>query len=81
MASIMFNIIRPLQVPVEKGVTTIIWAASAKELEVITGRCFAKQNETKTSRISYDEKVQEELWRETERLVGIRVHMGNESVP
>lgn len=71
MASIMFTIVRPLQVPVEEGVKTIIWAASAGELKEITGRCFAKKKETKTSNISYDEKVQKDLWRETERLLGI----------
>jgi NAD(P)-dependent dehydrogenase (short-subunit alcohol dehydrogenase family) len=72
MASIMFKIVRPLQVPVEEGAKTIIWAASSKELKDVTGKCFAKQKETETCRISYDEKVQEDLWRHTERLLGIK---------
>jgi hypothetical protein len=72
MASIMFKIVRPLQVPVEEGAKTIIWAASSKELKDVTGRCFAKQKETETCRISYDEQVQEDLWEHTERLLGIK---------
>jgi NAD(P)-dependent dehydrogenase (short-subunit alcohol dehydrogenase family) len=76
MASIMFKIVRPLQVPVEEGAKTIIWAASSKELKDVTGRCFAKQKETETCRISYDEKVQEDLWKNTERLLGIKTKLG-----
>jgi NAD(P)-dependent dehydrogenase (short-subunit alcohol dehydrogenase family) len=67
--TIMFTLIRPIQIPAPEGAKTPVWAATAKELERVTGKCFAKKMEITTAKISYDENIQRSLWETTEELL------------
>jgi NAD(P)-dependent dehydrogenase (short-subunit alcohol dehydrogenase family) len=71
MSSIMFGLMKPIQVNPRKGAETSVYAASSGEVEGVTGRCFAKLKETTTAEISYDRDVQRRLWDETVKLLGM----------
>jgi NAD(P)-dependent dehydrogenase (short-subunit alcohol dehydrogenase family) len=55
----------------EQGADTVIWLASAPELEGVTGKYFAKRQEAKSSDVSRDEAVARRLWDESARLTGL----------
>lgn len=59
---IAFAIVRPIQTSAEKGAETSIWAATAPELESISGKTFAKKKEASSADITHDEEVQDRLW-------------------
>ena len=67
---IAFTIVRPIQISAEKGAETSIWAATAHEIEDISGKTFAKKKETESADISYDEEVQDRLWDWTLKTLG-----------
>jgi NAD(P)-dependent dehydrogenase (short-subunit alcohol dehydrogenase family) len=67
--AIIFTLVRALQIPVHEGAKTPIWAAIAPELERVTGKCYAKNKEITTAKISYDPYVQKRLWETTEKLL------------
>ena len=59
---IAFTIVRPIQISAEKGAETSIWAATAPEIEEISGKTFEKKKETGSADITYDEETQDRLW-------------------
>jgi len=59
---IAFTIVRPIQISAEKGAETSIWAATASEIEGISGKTFAE--------ITYDEEIQDRLWDWTLKTLG-----------
>ena len=59
----------PFLMSPEKGAQTSVWAASAPELQGVTGKYFKKQKAIPSSRASYDEAAQKKLWEITEGLV------------
>ena len=59
---IAFAIVRPIQTSAEKGAETSIWAATAPELEGVSGKTFRKKKEEKSGDITHDEEVQDKLW-------------------
>ena len=61
----------PFMLSPEEGAKTVIWLASAPELEHVTGKYFAKQSERKSSRESYDLQVAKQLWDVSSELVGL----------
>lgn len=67
---IAFTIVRPIQISAEKGAETSIWAATAPEIEGISGKTFAKKKETESADITYDEEIQDRLWDWTLRTLG-----------
>jgi NAD(P)-dependent dehydrogenase (short-subunit alcohol dehydrogenase family) len=54
------------------GAATSIWAATAPELEAVTGRYFANRREARSSRASYDDGLARRLWDASERLTALR---------
>lgn len=46
----------------EKGAETVIWLATAPELEGVTGKYFFDKKEIKSSRLSYNHEVAKRLW-------------------
>ncbi len=54
-----------------RGAETIVHAATAPELENVTGRYFDNQRETKSSPTSHDKNLQRELWEVSARLAGL----------
>lgn len=71
ISSIMFRLVRPLQLSPKEGAQTSIYTATAPELEGVTGRCFAKSTEVETSPESYDQDLQRRLYEKTIRLLKI----------
>ena len=67
---IAFTIVRPIQISAEKGAETSIWAATASEIEGISGKTFAKRKETESAEITYDEEIQDWLWDWTLKTLG-----------
>ncbi len=67
---IAFTIVRPIQISAEKGAETSIWAATASEIEGISGKTFAKRKETESAEITYDEETQDRLWDWTLKTLG-----------
>lgn len=69
--SIAFKLVRPMQINAKRGAETSVYLASSDEVKNVTGKCFAKKEETKTSPISYDQGLQERLWNKTIELLGL----------
>ena len=57
--------------PVTQGSGNLVYLATAPELEGVTGKYFLDKKQKKSSRISYDRKIQKKLWRISERLTGV----------
>ena len=55
----------------EKGAWTSVYLASSPEVEGISGKYFEKCRPVQSSPISYDEKLQEKLWRVSIELAGL----------
>jgi NAD(P)-dependent dehydrogenase (short-subunit alcohol dehydrogenase family) len=56
----------------EEGAKTSIYLASSPDVEGVTGKYFVKSVPRRSVGISYDEALQERLWEESERLVGLK---------
>jgi NAD(P)-dependent dehydrogenase (short-subunit alcohol dehydrogenase family) len=67
----MFKLMRPFQTSAQKAAKTPLYLASSKEVEGITGKCFAKMKEVETSQGSHDQQTQKILWETTLKLLGI----------
>jgi NAD(P)-dependent dehydrogenase (short-subunit alcohol dehydrogenase family) len=66
---LMFKIVGPLSISPEKGAETSIYLASSPEVEGISGKYFAKCTSIESTKISYDEELQEKLWEHTKELL------------
>ena len=67
-----FTLVRPMQISAVKGAETSIWAASEADLEKVSGKTFAKKAEIKSAEITYDREIQERLWKDTTKLLGLQ---------
>jgi NAD(P)-dependent dehydrogenase (short-subunit alcohol dehydrogenase family) len=65
------RLFRPLMRSPERGADTIVWMATAPELEGVTGKYFLDRKDIRSSRISYDEQAARRLWIESAGLVGL----------
>jgi NAD(P)-dependent dehydrogenase (short-subunit alcohol dehydrogenase family) len=70
-SSIMFKMVRPMQVSATKGAETSVYLASSDDVKDVTGRCFAKKKEVMTCPASYNEELQRGLWKKTESMLGL----------
>ena len=70
-SSLMFKMVRPMQVSPKKGAETSVYLASSSEVTNVSGKCFAKKKETTTCPASYDENLQKRLWNRTEIMLGL----------
>ncbi len=70
-SSIMFKMVRPMQVSPKKGAETSVYLASSEDVREVTGKCFAKKKEVMTCQTSYDEELQKRLWNKTESMLGL----------
>ncbi|MFX1500006.1 MAG: SDR family oxidoreductase [Promethearchaeota archaeon] len=57
--------------PLLEGAKTLIYAATAPELENISGRYFKNNHPTPSKDITYNKDIQKKLWKITEELVGM----------
>jgi len=69
--AISFKLVRFLQTTPEKGAEASVYAASAGELEGVTGKSFAKSKESTSAEVSYDPEVRRRLWDATVELLGL----------
>ncbi len=70
-SSIMFKMVRPMQINAKKGAETSVYLASSNEVRDVTGKCFAKKKESATCLTSYDESLQKRLWNETTTMLNL----------
>ena len=71
LLSLAYATMRPIQISAKKGAETIIYLASAREVEGVTGKCFSKLRETTTAKVSYDQQMRKRLWDVTAKLLGV----------
>jgi NAD(P)-dependent dehydrogenase (short-subunit alcohol dehydrogenase family) len=53
------------------GADTVIWLASAPEVEGVTGKYFVKRKETAPRRVAQNDEVAERLWQVTNEMLGL----------
>ena len=70
-SSLMFKMVRPMQVNAKKGAETSVYLASSVDAKDVTGKCFTKKKEVMTCPASYDEELQKGLWKKTENMLGL----------
>jgi NAD(P)-dependent dehydrogenase (short-subunit alcohol dehydrogenase family) len=68
---IAMKLLRPLFLTPAKGAQTSIWAATAPELDGVSGRYFAKCREAKRSSPARDSALAAALWKASSELVGL----------
>ncbi|MGA3246036.1 MAG: SDR family oxidoreductase [Bacteroidota bacterium] len=55
----------------EKGAETVIWLASAEEVDGVSGKYFRDKKEIRSSKISYDEDVAQRLWEASAKMTAL----------
>jgi NAD(P)-dependent dehydrogenase (short-subunit alcohol dehydrogenase family) len=70
-SSLMFKMVRPMQINAKKGAETSVYLASSDEVRDVSGKCFVKKKEVVTCPASHDESMQKRLWNETISLLGL----------
>ncbi len=68
---VLVGLSRPFMRTPEEGARTSVWAATAAELEDVSGRFFANEREARTSEASYDPGLARRLWEVSAALVGL----------
>ncbi|MGA2683301.1 MAG: SDR family oxidoreductase [Candidatus Bathyarchaeia archaeon] len=68
-SSLLFKMVRPMQVSAKKGTETSVYLASSGDVKDVTGKCFIKKKEVMTCPESYDEELQKRLWKKTETML------------
>jgi len=69
--SVMFTLVRPMQITPEKAAENTVYTTTSPELEGVTGKVFEKREEKETPPITQDGEARRRLWEETLRLIGI----------
>ena len=69
--SVMFTLVRPMQITPEKAAENTVYAATSPDLEGVTGKVFSKKQEKETPPITHDGEARRQLWEEALRLLGI----------
>ena len=75
--ALMTKLTTPFVMTPEKGAQTEIYLATSPQVEGVTGKCFAKGQEKKSSRRSYDQVRGQRLWQVSEQLVARSMISGN----
>lgn len=69
---VMCNIIKPFLISSQKAARTSIYLASSEEVKGVTGKYFQKCKAVKSSKLSYNKKIADQLWNVSEELTGIK---------
>jgi NAD(P)-dependent dehydrogenase (short-subunit alcohol dehydrogenase family) len=69
LLALVTKLTKPFVMTVEKGAQTEIYLAISPQVEGVTGKCFAKSQEKKSSRRSYDQALGQRLWQISEQFV------------
>jgi NAD(P)-dependent dehydrogenase (short-subunit alcohol dehydrogenase family) len=67
--ALVTKLARPFIMTAEKGAQTEIYLATSPQVEGVTGKCFARSQEQKSSRRSYDQTLGQRLWQVSKQLV------------
>ncbi len=67
----MFRFFKPLMRSPEKGAETVLYAATAPEMEGVTGEYLVDRESRASSRRSYDEGLARQLWDVSAELTGL----------
>ncbi len=70
-SSIMFRIVRPMQISAKKGAETSVYLASSEDIKTVSGKCFSKKKIATACPESYEEELQKLLWNKTRSLRGL----------
>jgi NAD(P)-dependent dehydrogenase (short-subunit alcohol dehydrogenase family) len=62
LQSMMFGMVKFMQISPEKAAESLVYLATSPELEGVTGKCFAGKQEKATDEESRLESLQERLW-------------------
>ena len=60
-------------IPVERGAETLVYVASARELDGTSGKYFDKCRERAPDASAQDDGAAKRLWDESEQLIGFRL--------
>lgn len=74
IAGLVFKRLDFLMRSPEKGAETVIWLASAAEVEGVSGKYYLDKKEIRSSKISYDESVAHRLWQVSAQMTGLESH-------
>ena len=69
LLALMTKVAKPFIMTAEKGAQTEIYLATSPQVEGVTGKTFAKSQEKKSSKRSYDKALGQRLWQVSEQLV------------
>ncbi len=67
LVNTLLSLARPFLITPEKGAMTSIYLASSPEVADVSGKYFAKCKPIASSKLSYDEALQEKLWAVSEK--------------
>ncbi|MFQ5986401.1 MAG: SDR family oxidoreductase [Thermoplasmata archaeon] len=67
----LLRVVKPLMRSPRKGAETVLFAATAPELEGMTGQYFVNKEAKASSRRSYDEELARRLWEVSAELTGL----------
>lgn len=70
---IFFPLIDPFMLTPEKGAATAVYLAASPEVEGVSGKYFAFKKAIRSNPVSYDQAVQERLWKISEELTRLPV--------
>jgi retinol dehydrogenase-14 len=68
---LLLRLSRPFFLTPEQGADTLVWLATAPELETTTGGYFVKRRPAKSSARSHDEALAAKLWQVSAELTGL----------
>lgn len=68
----MIQLLKFAAISPEKGAETIVYLASSRDVENVTGEYFYKCKRSTPTREAQDDEAAKRLWGETERLTGVR---------
>ena len=77
LLAVVTKLTQPFVMTVEKGAQTEIYLATSPQVEGVTGKCFVKSQEKKSSKRSYDQAVGQRLWQVSEQLAAPSMLLSN----
>jgi NAD(P)-dependent dehydrogenase (short-subunit alcohol dehydrogenase family) len=72
VATALTKVLRPFFRTPADGADTAVYLASAAELASVTGTYFANRKPIRSTRVTYDDAIQQRLWDVSETLTGVR---------
>ncbi|MCL5439750.1 MAG: SDR family oxidoreductase [Candidatus Thermoplasmatota archaeon] len=71
LLSASFRVMKPFQISAHEAAKTLVYLSTYETSEDLNGNCYSRLKPIQTSSISYDEKLQENLWSMTSSALGL----------